>query len=67
MQADSSLCIILPDMPGHSQAVQDLLNFWHQQDAMHALSSADAWIFVQLPGFVWSRARKSEQRYSIVE
>ena len=53
VQPDCSLqqCIILPDMPRHSRSLQALLNFWHQQEARHALSSAEPWLFVQLPRF----------------
>ena len=70
VRTDSSLqqCIILPDMPRHSPELQALLNFWHQQNDMHALTCADPWIFLQLPRFAWSsgRARKTQQPYHIV-
>ena len=70
VQPDCSLqqCIILPDTPRHSRSLQALLNFWHQQEARHALSSAEPWLFVQLPRFAWSRgrARKTQQSYDFV-
>ena len=71
IRADTSLqtCIILPAMPSRSHSLQDLLSFWHQQDEMHALTSDDSWIFVQLPRFAWQggRARKVTHTYHIVD
>ena len=71
IRADNSLqqCIILPDMPRRSLELQDLLNFWHQQNDMRALTCTDPWIFVQLPRFAWhrGRAKKTTQSYHITD
>ena len=56
-------------MPRRSHELQDLLNFWHQQDEMHALTSADPCIFVQLPRFAWhrGRAKKTTHTYRLAD
>ena len=58
-----SLRLIRP--PRHKPALQDLISFWHQQDAMHALTMPVPWLFLQIPRFkrVNGACAKTQQRY----
>ena len=52
-QLDSPLtqCVVLPAMPRHTADLQALINFWHTQDIMHALTAAHPRLLLQFPRF----------------
>ena len=54
-------------MPRHTADLQALINFWHTQDVMHALTAAHPWLLLQLPRFRWVRGRsqKGRQHYTL--
>ncbi|CAE7628410.1 METTL9 [Symbiodinium sp. CCMP2456] len=62
-------CIVLPAPPRHTGDLQDLLLFWHRQDAMHALDALYPWLYLQLPRFEWAghRAHKTTQAYHFAD
>ena len=62
----SAKCIRLIRPPRHKPALQDLVQFWFSQDAMHALTRLtrpDPWLFLQLPRFVQVGSRVSNGKH----
>ena len=58
-------CIPLPLPPAPKTDVQELVDAWHQQDDLCALTAAHSWLSLQLPRFNADTGEKTHQPYIV--
>ena len=61
-EGTATRCIRLIRPPQHKPALQGLINFWHSQDSMQALSRPDPWLFLQVSQLMLVKGRSQQSR-----